>query len=220
EDDMSRALAAVRNGDMGVNEAARTYNVTLQRHLAGKNCSTVEHKKNIDNIADLPVEVKNELVAHVLKLEEFMHFIDTVRPSKEREVLLLLDGHPTHTRNLDDLDIAQENGVIMLALPVHTYGLTATIGTAVNGFAKTGVWPVNRDVFQDCHFVAAMQLETDDVSVMEAPTIEPVNEEIPEPNRPNTVIPEKGAIASRSQDSLESLPADTANWHQNCKFPW
>ncbi|KAJ4451710.1 hypothetical protein ANN_03180, partial [Periplaneta americana] len=48
------------------------------------------------------------------------HFIDTVRPSKEREVLLLLDGHSTHTRNLDSLDIARENGVIMLALPGHT----------------------------------------------------------------------------------------------------
>ena len=36
----------------------------------------------------------------------------------------------------------------------------------MNGFAKTGVWPVNRDVFQDCHFVAAMQFETDDVPVV------------------------------------------------------
>ncbi|KAJ4441282.1 hypothetical protein ANN_11136, partial [Periplaneta americana] len=92
------------------------------------------------------------------------------------------------------------------------YGLAATIGTAVNGFAKTGVWPVNRDVFQDCHFVAAMQFETDDVPVMQASIIEPVNEEIPEPNRPNTVNPEKGAIASGSQDSLESLPVDAATW--------
>ncbi|KAJ4448636.1 hypothetical protein ANN_00026 [Periplaneta americana] len=48
------------------------------------------------------------------------HFIDTVLPSKEREVLLLPDGHSTHTRNLDALDIARENGVIMLALRGHT----------------------------------------------------------------------------------------------------
>ncbi|KAJ4441283.1 hypothetical protein ANN_11137 [Periplaneta americana] len=47
-------------------------------------------------------------------------FIDTVRSSKEGEVLLLLDGHSTHTRNLDALDIARENGVIMLALSGHT----------------------------------------------------------------------------------------------------
>ncbi|KAJ4430362.1 hypothetical protein ANN_22578 [Periplaneta americana] len=70
------------------------------------------------------------------------------------------------------------------------------------------VWPVYRDVFHDCHFVAAMPFETDDVPVMHASTIEPVNEEIPEPNRPNTMIPEKGAIASGRQDSSKSLPAD------------
>ncbi|KAJ4430387.1 hypothetical protein ANN_22603 [Periplaneta americana] len=52
--------------------------------------------------------------------------------------------------------------------------------------------------------------ETDDVPFMEASTIEPVDQEIPEPNRPNTVIPEKGAISSGSQDSLESLPGDAA----------
>ena len=72
---MSRALAAVRNGDMGVNEAARTYSVpraTLQRHLAGKNCFAVEHKKIVGSIADLPTEIEQELVSHVLKLEELM----------------------------------------------------------------------------------------------------------------------------------------------------
>ncbi|KAJ4432551.1 hypothetical protein ANN_21174 [Periplaneta americana] len=133
EEDMSRALAAVRNGDMGVNEAARTYKLIR----------------------------KSEVVT------EFH--------------IPLLFG--------------------------KAYGLAATIGTAVNAFAKTGVWPVNRDVFHDCHFVAAIQFEIDYVPVMQASTIEPVNEEIPEPN---TVIPEKGAIASGSQDSLESLPANAA----------
>lgn len=48
------------------------------------------------------------------------HFIDTVHSSKEGEVLLLLDGHSTHTRNLDALDIARENEVIKLALSGHT----------------------------------------------------------------------------------------------------
>ncbi|KAJ4436413.1 hypothetical protein ANN_19046 [Periplaneta americana] len=481
EDDMSRALAAVRNGDMGVNEAARTYSVprvALQRHLAGKNCFPVEHKKiiafDIAERNEIPrifskekrivgkklyytfmrrhpelnlrqpestsfarakgfnkekvsyffdtlqkivdenqldsTEVSNvdetglstvykkprKMLAFKGKravgltasgdrdfstnpvcctsvacqyvpliiykrsrsakgLEDgappgticayypesgyinkdvfvrwLRHFIDTVRSSKEGEVLLLLDGHSTHTRNLDAPDIARENGVIMLALSGHTtlrsqsldvsfvkhlnqlldkeislpariyitstgldnvgpircqkvnlrlitastppiettiytragrlfpypttalkmattqwskrqprqrgrspeayphtkpevviqfhilrlfgkaYGMAATIWTAVNGFTKTGVWTVNRDMFQDFHFVAAMEFETDDVPVNEASTIGPFNEEIPEPNRPNTVNPEEGAIASGSQDSFESLAADAA----------
>jgi hypothetical protein len=53
------------------------------------------------------------------------------------------------------------------------YGQAATVGTAMNGFAETGVWPVNRDVFQDWHFVAAMQFETDDVPVVEVPDTSP-----------------------------------------------
>ncbi|KAJ4437461.1 hypothetical protein ANN_17605 [Periplaneta americana] len=52
-------------------------------------------------------------------VEWLRHFIDTVRPSKEREVLLLLDVHSTHTRNLDALNISRENGVIMLAFAEH-----------------------------------------------------------------------------------------------------
>ena len=72
---MSRALDSVRNGDMGVNEAARTYDVpraTLHRRLKGTNCFAVEHKKIIGSTGDLPEEVEQELVSHVIKLEEFL----------------------------------------------------------------------------------------------------------------------------------------------------
>jgi hypothetical protein len=145
------------------------------------------------------------------------HFIETVHPSKEKKVLLLLDGHCTHTRNLEALEIARENGVIMLSLSGHTthrlqpldvsffkplssyyinemekllrqkrsegkpevvtqfhiarlfgkaHGQAATVGTAMNGFAETGVWPVNRHVFQDWHFVATIQFETDEMFLL------------------------------------------------------
>lgn len=48
------------------------------------------------------------------------HFVDTVKPSVDKRVLLLLDGHTTHSKNLEALQIARENGVIMLQLPGHT----------------------------------------------------------------------------------------------------
>ena len=59
--------------------------------------------------------INSELFVKWLK-----HFIDTVHPSKERPVLLLLDGHTTHSKNLEALLRARENGVIMLQLPGHT----------------------------------------------------------------------------------------------------
>nr|CAH7758128.1 unnamed protein product [Callosobruchus chinensis] len=111
------------------------------------------------------------------------------------------NGHTTHCKNLDALNIAREAGVIMIQLPGHTtnrlqpldrslfkpmevyytqamekwlrsnvgrtvsqyqvaallneaYSRAATLENAANGFRASGVWPVNRHVFQDSDFVA------------------------------------------------------------------
>jgi hypothetical protein len=48
------------------------------------------------------------------------HFIDIVKPTNEKKVLLLLDGHSTHSKNLEALEIARDAGVVMLQLPGHT----------------------------------------------------------------------------------------------------
>lgn len=47
-------------------------------------------------------------------------FIKTVHPSKEKKVLLCLDGHTTHSKNLQALELARDHGVILLQLPSHT----------------------------------------------------------------------------------------------------
>lgn len=47
------------------------------------------------------------------------HFIANVKPSKDDPVLLLLDGHSTHTKNLPLIDKARENGVIIVSFPPH-----------------------------------------------------------------------------------------------------
>ncbi len=44
-----------------------------------------------------------------------------VKPSKENMVLLILDGHKTHTKNIDLITFARDNGIIMLSLPPHTF---------------------------------------------------------------------------------------------------
>lgn len=48
------------------------------------------------------------------------HFIKEINPSATRKVLLLLDGHKSHTHNLKALERASECGVTMLSLPPHT----------------------------------------------------------------------------------------------------
>ncbi|XP_047022728.1 MFS-type transporter clz9-like [Helicoverpa zea] len=52
-------------------------------------------------------------------VEWLNHFISSVKPKKEDPVLLLLDGHSTHTKNLPLIEKARDNGVVILSFPPH-----------------------------------------------------------------------------------------------------
>ena len=132
----------------------------------------------------------------------FEHFLKLANPSEARPVLLILDGHKTHTNNLPFIKMARSNFVTVFCLPPHCshrmqpldvsfmkplmtyytqaveywlqshpgrvvsafqiaelfglgYARAATVRTAVNGFRKTGIWPIDRNVFDEHHFAAA-----------------------------------------------------------------
>lgn len=169
------------------------------------------------------------------------HFAKMVKPSSERPVCLILDGHSSHTRSLDALDYAKSNGIIMLSLPSHTthklqpldvgffkplqtyydrfistwlrshpgrtfteyqvaeafsdaFGKAATVATAVNSFAKCGIWPVNPYVFTDADYSAA---ETTDRPLAVGGTA-PAGVIVADPSGPGPV----------EQKPRVSLPAD------------
>lgn len=48
------------------------------------------------------------------------HFIRHAKPSAESPILLTLDSHYSHTRNIDVIDIARQNNVTIVSLPPHT----------------------------------------------------------------------------------------------------
>lgn len=50
----------------------------------------------------------------------FKHFIQFAKPTEEFPVLLVLDGHSSHTRNLDVIKLARENHVYIVSLPPHS----------------------------------------------------------------------------------------------------
>ncbi len=52
--------------------------------------------------------------------EWFQHFIACTNPTADSPVLLILDGHYTHMRNIEVIDRARANHVIVLSLPPHT----------------------------------------------------------------------------------------------------
>lgn len=66
----------------------------------------------------------------------FHHFIEKTRPTKENPVLLILDGHHTHTRNLDVILAAKENFVTILCLPPHTTHKLQPLDKSVMGPLK------------------------------------------------------------------------------------
>ncbi|CAH2094367.1 unnamed protein product [Euphydryas editha] len=55
-----------------------------------------------------------------LFLQWFKRFVIFSGASKDRPVLLLLDGHSTHTQNIDLINEARAHGVIILCFPPHT----------------------------------------------------------------------------------------------------
>ena len=132
------------------------------------------------------------------------HFIECVKPSQESLALLILDGHASHTKNLEAINLARQHFITIISLPPHcthrmqpldvafmkllstyydsetqmwlrshriatefqitsifakAYLRTASLATAVNGYEKTGIWPVNRNVFEEWEFKAAETTE-------------------------------------------------------------
>lgn len=49
----------------------------------------------------------------------FNHFLNKTKPTAENPVLIL-DGHNTHTKNLDIVDLARKNHMTIISLPPHT----------------------------------------------------------------------------------------------------
>lgn len=50
----------------------------------------------------------------------FNHFLKHSKPSPERPVLLIMDGHSTHVKNLNLVELARQNSVHILIIPPHT----------------------------------------------------------------------------------------------------
>ncbi|KAK7465246.1 hypothetical protein BaRGS_00037583, partial [Batillaria attramentaria] len=120
-EEIQLALFQDTSSTMGLREASRTYGVpvsTLKRHLDKQN-----KFPPLGNDAP-PGSVITGNDSGCMTQEKFLewlqHFINTVRPSVENKVLLILDGHSSHTGSLAAIDLARENGVVMLGLPPHT----------------------------------------------------------------------------------------------------
>lgn len=69
--------------------------------------------------------------------EWFSHFLNHTKPTPQSPVLLILDGHFSHTRNLDVVIKAKENHVTLLCLPPHTTHKLQPLDRSFMGPLKT-----------------------------------------------------------------------------------
>lgn len=71
-----------------------------------------------------------------LFVDYLKHFIKHVKPNIEKPTLLILDNHETHI-SIEALDLAKENGVVMLSFPPHTSHKLQPLDRTVFGPYKT-----------------------------------------------------------------------------------
>lgn len=65
---------------------------------------------------------KNGWITSELFVQWLQHFIKCTKLEKsdQKQMLLLLDGHSTHTKNLEAIELARDYGIVMLSFPAHT----------------------------------------------------------------------------------------------------
>ena len=150
----------------------------------------------------------------------FDHFLQHTKPTANDPVLLILDGHATHAKNLQFIDLARKNHVHLLVMPPHVshrlqpldvtfmaplktnyeqqvkawlrdnpgkvvtiyqvgllfgmaYNKAASAITSVNGFRKTGIFPLKEDIFHEYVFAAADTTVSTDMPLDDLPTNKP-----------------------------------------------
>ncbi|ESN99188.1 hypothetical protein HELRODRAFT_162691 [Helobdella robusta] len=112
------------------------------------------------------------------------HFTDVVKPTLERKVILLVDGHASH-KSLEAITFARDHGIDLISFPPHcthriqplnltffgplkgyyrrifgtAYMKCATIDKGVSGFRSGGIWPYNNDIFTDAEFAPSLMTE-------------------------------------------------------------
>ncbi|KAH0815280.1 uncharacterized protein [Tenebrio molitor] len=168
----------------------------------------------------------------------FDHFVHHTQTSKSNPVLLILDGHKTHTQNIATIEKARQNGVTILCLPPHTShrmqpldvsfmgplttfytqeveiwlrnhpGRRITINevgslfakaylrgstplNAINGFKKTGLYPLDHTVFTEDMYAAALPTSYD-----------------PPQNNDSTENDAVAAVSPEMEDAMEQIQRD------------
>ena len=112
EDAMKSAIEAVRQTQMGLNQAAKYFVVpkaTLQRHVKGLNKRSREGEKQLGRPQDLTEEMEQDLVSHILE----SRFYGLTRSSVLKLAYQIAARNNVTTRFNDDKQAEERNGYMV-----------------------------------------------------------------------------------------------------------
>ncbi|XP_055545498.1 uncharacterized protein LOC129730305 [Wyeomyia smithii] len=143
------------------------------------------------------------------------HFIEHFKPTEKDPMLLILDGHTSHSRNFSMLSntvnafMKNNPGQVVTlnnicALVKEAFVRTATMETAENGFKATGIIPFNPNIFTSKDFAPSDALEAlaHDVNEKNTPIISTRAETISSNQSSNeaSLLPEDAPTAVETVD--------------------
>jgi biopolymer transport protein ExbD len=64
-------------------------------------------------------------------MHRFKHFVRFMKTSTQDPVILTLDDHYSHSRNIEVIDSARENGVHIVCVPLHGTHKLNTLGVSL-----------------------------------------------------------------------------------------
>lgn len=203
--------------------------------------------------------------------EWFNHFLKYAKPTHDDPMLLVLDGHATHVKNIDFIDRARQNHTTVVCLPPHcshrlqpldvsfmgplntfyvqsiekylrnnpgrvvsqfqvsrlmgeAFLRAAVPSTAINGFRKCGIVPLDPSVFSEVDFVAAEVTDIPMDSEVEGLVAHGIESEIIQDHTANTnnIVEEEEEVNTENngdKNTSNSHPKQTSNTVANDPLP-
>ncbi|KAF2880958.1 hypothetical protein ILUMI_25217 [Ignelater luminosus] len=165
-----------------------------------------------------------------MKEENFIkyakHFVQHVKPSKEKPVLLLLDNHDSHF-SIEALDYFKANCIWLASNPGKTITiydipellktslpLAATIENIQSGFRVSGISPLNENIFPDSEFSGSY--------VTDRPMPNSHDVEVPIPDHhtvteTHTLAPQCSSV--NTDQITNTMPSPTRSLSTECESP-
>ncbi|XP_004207287.1 uncharacterized protein LOC101240724 isoform X1 [Hydra vulgaris] len=112
-------ISAERGNNVTMGAAINATGNSIPPLLVFPRAKFKEHMLNNCPPGNVGAADKSGLSNEVIFLQFLEHFINNVRPSIEKPVLLLMDNHESHV-NISVIELAKNSGIVLMTFHPHT----------------------------------------------------------------------------------------------------